>query len=913
MLNLMAHLDIDRMERRSLSRAAELGRFQTFLAQRREAGRSAIRAIGWHGITGRGKSTLRQLLEKDLQARLQDGQSVAYASLSLAECGDLDSVLSIRAQLAHRSRIRFPAFDWAFIRWFQIAHPDADIRQRHGNLFTRTPAKDMHAEGQVSDEILSWMSDIGKDLLGTSLDVGLSLVPSLKLFDATARKGWRKLDAWFQHKAIRDQLRYLETLGNDELRSVLPHLLAFDLARSHAEKRSPDLLVLVLDDAELARARRVVNLPDHSWIEALIANTPGLDAVLLSQQPVALPHLRQVAVDWQELPRFGEEDIRAFLDAWGLDPFNAIEAVHAHGEPLFARLFAEEYGYRDFDSGPRPGLDPTDDVRRNYARQVLAGETPEDVRRLALATFLNEPNRDEYCKAAEHVFGRGAALDWDRLASKPYVRSENGHIDLDQPLWASLQVLFRDTERDLRLAVRDYLASTLRSIRTEGSVGQDTFRPVLVLLKVLDWTDPSSVPLLREVYERHFRTGDFGTVRDLLDEIRREFRKAPGDAERDRDLAAFEHVALWEQFRRLGDHDEACEQAEGLVKIINSRSQRRPGDLMEPIAMMADSVIAGAADARPVARSVMNQQVRGLTGLIERYLWLQLEQRSAALFLAAARNEDPARARALADLDVLTPGARSSIQAIIQGQQLSRLPTLLEEVQRIAQAMEAARSAARGNWLALQGLLWDKDNLIDTLRAFAGLLAQTGRRLCALEDYREIGRGYLKLALELSYQLGTALDDLSVRALAILSEANEAKGPGIREGMVRVEFEGELAESVPDSRRAGRLVATLVDACHERGDWVEVIALCRRFEALVEGWVQRANRDDVAVIYAAYATALFRSGRLEEARWNCAFARQALDGLGPIYVRQPREHQLGQTIRRVVQLERDLGADTPPS
>lgn len=403
-----------------------------------------VRPITWYGPPGFGKSTLRQMLDELLQsARLGNetelNNQVAYASLQVKDGQPVtDKLISIRTQLAHSGGFRFFLFDWAFIRWFRLSHPDASIEQRHPNMFS--------AGGRgAADDILSWLNEIGKDKLGGAVAEqagefvhdSITLVPGLNLLVKYGYKLGVTVKAQWHKKAYRDQIALLDRLSEEELLERLAGLLAADLQAGLNDvrcKHGAASVTILIDGAE-----KLLTAHDHrgaldGWVLDFRKYAPSVFLNLFSRNEEPCPGLDATTV---RLYGFDDEDLRRLAAPLNI-PDECLEVIcrFAFGVPLSARIALSLY--RDHETA----LASSDEesaaalehilMTQGHARVLshvardLSGDTVRDMVFLSGLEHVYDARVREY---GDLVFGSGANVNMDSIINHGLMESiplENG-------------------------------------------------------------------------------------------------------------------------------------------------------------------------------------------------------------------------------------------------------------------------------------------------------------------------------------------------------------------------------------------------------------------------------------------------------------------------------------------------------
>lgn len=850
LLNFMHKLQEDKAPE-EIPRYNEYAAVVAFLDERTPE--DGPRGMGWWGITGRGKTHFRRGVEYDLDKRMKtDG--LAYASVSAAFGDPIDQVLSVRAQLARRSKMRFLLFDWAFIRYFQIVHPDADIRQRHSNLFTRPTGSGSSTpeDGQAADEIVSWLMDLGKDVAGASLEAGLSMVPSFKALQTSLKAGAGRILQRVEKAKIRDQIKLLETLGVEELKSSLPHYLAFDIALERERGKCPDQIVVMVDDADLIPRERVVNLPDHSWLEALMANCPKTDFLLFTRKPVD-GHSTGLKIDWRELPAFPEEAIDKYLKSAAINPFSEITSKKAYGEPLLAKLCAENGTLPDGSQ-----RDELDEVYRAYVEAVLHATPIADRHRAYLISILDGVDKAQYVNFASKVLGPEEVMQWEHVVELPFVVRNGQVVDVVEPLKTALNNTLLVLDSDVLKPLRAHLLDNIMS-ETHRELSSERFGHLVALIEATDWNDPEAVPTLDAVFKRFLRYTHEGTLVDIVDLVQREaarLRVEPGAKSR---VAAMILHWKWEVACRRGEYDIAQDCAAQFYEHMASHKPLPEREIIEAFEMGLEAHVMACTIYYASAQRISS--IKKIASNMESHFWGQVQTRVKPLQGALQQN-DPA----VVNLDRKTENAISKAWEIVDSCQMSELPALIGHLQHIAIEAESAISFADKNYFAMDEVVMDVERALSLLTEFARVFARIGRLFCTLEALRDQGFGYMRLGSTMAYGLSVDLDPMEKKALVLLGEDNDSSSLSFRERMDEIEFEAECAAHFPDGRRLGRQGAAIMESCMRRKHYQRAIDTGARFDRVTGAPFITPDGVDATRIYTYWTNAFYQEGRIEEAR-----------------------------------------------
>ncbi|MFC1428598.1 ATP/GTP-binding protein [Streptacidiphilus sp. N1-12] len=208
--------------------------------------------VCFHGTGGIGKSTLARRIEASLADRDQPAQwpplriaaRVLPIRIDLARAAGADLervVLSLRLAVTVLQR-PMPAFDLAFARYWEQAHPGEDLQDylhRTSSAFAR-----FADAASLPEQLKDTLSDVAQAVAVPGAVVGAAA----RLASAAARAVRERRSTVRALAGCARLADLLEADPDTELLSYLPHLLAYDLAQVHG--KDPVLPVVLLDTFE---------------------------------------------------------------------------------------------------------------------------------------------------------------------------------------------------------------------------------------------------------------------------------------------------------------------------------------------------------------------------------------------------------------------------------------------------------------------------------------------------------------------------------------------------------------------------------------------------------------------------------------------------------------------------------------
>jgi hypothetical protein len=300
------------------------------------------RVLVYHGIGGIGKSRLSRELEA-----LLAGNSAKAAEMDLpadpaklvdsAEhvplCwGRLDfqepqlradaplALFTMRARLAERHGLRFPAFDLAYAEWWTKTNPNVPLAQSDLPFLE---------EGDFLIECAS----IAQDIPGAGL---ITKIPKL------IQKLGQKVQNYRLQQRM-ESLKHLPAMKANEIADYLPVFWAQDLQDEMAQRDRR--VVLFLDTYEALRDGRRAENQRHrldAWVREWVAQLPGVLWVVSGRDKL---YWREVDNDWTGdlthhlVGGLSEPDVRGLLTDSGITD-TRLQGVchHSHGEGRAVRL-----------------------------------------------------------------------------------------------------------------------------------------------------------------------------------------------------------------------------------------------------------------------------------------------------------------------------------------------------------------------------------------------------------------------------------------------------------------------------------------------------------------------------------------------------------------------------------------------
>lgn len=502
----------------------------------------------WTGGPGYGKSTLRMEFEEIVQdMRLGDKaegrQPVKVARATLVVDHDrsmVDHIISLRSQLAGQTGYKFITFDWAFVRWFRLAHPDGDIKQRHPNLFT--------GSGGAADDILGWLDSVGKELAGEALKDSLSLVPGLNLLKKYGDKFTSAAGDWLNRHRNGDELAYIESLGEEGLRNLLPDLLAENLEKGLGAERKKGraAVVVMVDSAEKLVSSQEYKGTSDGWISRFRTYAPSAFITLFSRSE---EHGKALSGEVRALEAMEAWQTHDYLEGFGM-PNLCKEVIFAFscGVPAAVRIgldmYQEHLSGSIAEEGERMRILEHHLATEGYDMvfdQVAKDMSVASIREMIYLCCLKDLDDRRIRRFADAVFGSSTHVDTPRMLRMGMIRPTGIGSNYEVlGLWKGVFLRaeqHRHVRKDVehRLAVAFMDACRGESARAEMESDEDSRRRAFELwgdlLRAVDFIaswEEADLHRWREVIQTLIAAGWAVSANDLMREVGAHIEKEHG-------------------------------------------------------------------------------------------------------------------------------------------------------------------------------------------------------------------------------------------------------------------------------------------------------------------------------------------------------------------------------------------------
>lgn len=424
----------------------------------------------WSGGPGIGKTALRRAFEEELQdfwagdekaspPRL--GKKIAFASLQV-ELDQLmtDQLISIRTQMAATGGYQFFLFDWAFIRWFRLAHPDADIKQRHPNMFS--------AKGRgPADDILSWVNDLGKEKAADMVHDSLGLVPGWNLLYKWGHTFITEAGEWLKRREHEHALKQLDNMSEEKLREYLAVLLGRGIQSGLEKQREsgPAAATLLIDGAEKLIASQEYKGASDGWLSLLKGSAPSLHLSIFSRSDRDIADLGSRLVPLEDL---AESEVDDFLREGMVPPQCADEIKQfGGGSPLGMAIGFEIYqdtvaaleGSEEEKASRLHEALEESGYHRAFAR-MSRDLNSDAIRELLFLCCIGEITKGRIEVLGEKVFGSHTHIDFDRMFRHGILKLEHEEHENSKH---SIPTLFREglMRTDRHFSMRKRIKSQL--------------------------------------------------------------------------------------------------------------------------------------------------------------------------------------------------------------------------------------------------------------------------------------------------------------------------------------------------------------------------------------------------------------------------------------------------------------------
>jgi hypothetical protein len=529
------------------------------------------RTVVWCGSPGMGKSALRKAFsERLMDLRMGDerngrlGKPLALATLQIEMDKSLaDCLISLRTQLAATGGYQFLMFDWAFIRWFKLAHPDADIAQRHPNMFSTKGSG-------AADDILSWINDIGKEHLVEAVHDAVGIVPGLNLIVKYGHRLGGAIGERMRAKKHEPELAHLDSLSEEELFEKLPDLLGDNLQEALTEKRKsgPAAAIIMIDGAEKLQAFEDYRGSGEGWVERLHHSAPSAHLSLFSRSLMALENI-------EDAQRFGisilsEEDARAYIQsAAGVDDHKMQNAiiVFSNMVPLGLRIACDLWN--ETIAGRDASSEEVEEqfLERLFTRgremtfsKIVRDMNTDTINELMLVACIGETTPARIQHLGGRVFGGRVNINMDRLNRHGLVYTlKDGVRALMMDFWRDAflgagrhHVVRKEIQRGLS---RVYLEEcTVEKLQSRHDEARDHFIDLMKAVEFADTWEVEHFALWEPIPHRLIKAGFTDFAHTISEHMKkhREFTQWG-------DLVI--RVDLPDERKMLGEHASACAAA----------------------------------------------------------------------------------------------------------------------------------------------------------------------------------------------------------------------------------------------------------------------------------------------------------------------------------------------------------------
>ena len=325
-----------------------------------------------------------------------------------------EALLSLRLQLAKSGKVRFPAFDTAFARYFVLSSPGVNFRQRHPELFRR-------GESEILGDLVDW-SETG---IAEVVEGAKEVVPGLSLLYKYGSRLTGRAREWWERRG-KTVLKGLDDLRTDELLEKLPTYLGADLC--DAIKAAPSLRpVVILDTYEALWRDRGQRDGDAArradlWVRRLVQDAPGVLFVLVGRDRLRWSEENEEwagIIEDHLLGPLSDTDCASFLKAVPIQeqPICTMIIKGAKGLPFYLDLQVDLY-----EALKNQGETPRPDQFGGTHSQILTrfldhlGEHEAQVLRLAsYPLVLTEAGMNDLAAA---FLGGAAHVNWRGLCER---------------------------------------------------------------------------------------------------------------------------------------------------------------------------------------------------------------------------------------------------------------------------------------------------------------------------------------------------------------------------------------------------------------------------------------------------------------------------------------------------------------
>lgn len=409
--------------------------------------RDEYRILNYSGVGGLGKSALCAEFEKHIRSYPElEVPRLAWAKVNFEEANNrqpTNALLALRFQLAKTGKLRFPAFDTAFARYFALTQAGRDLNNTYPELSSQP--------NNMLQELVALNGDL-RDIPGLGLLLKYTFIAKDKIY----------LEGWLKQRG-NELLQGLDDLAPHQLEAELPKYLGADITdwlEADADRR----VAMLYDTCEALWRDRPIkdDTQADEWLRRLIAETPGVLHVILGRDPLAWAD--RDPAEWRDiiipfpLGILSDDDAENFLKSVPIEEadIRANIVQGARGIPFYLDLQVDQY-----ENCKRGGQTPQADQYGGTQPEILQRFTshlPGDLRRaLVVAACPRWLDEALFLNLCGQFLGGMAAVRLADLTRYSFWTETGGHHYLHAVMRDHLQDDSRKNEAALYQQIHRHL------------------------------------------------------------------------------------------------------------------------------------------------------------------------------------------------------------------------------------------------------------------------------------------------------------------------------------------------------------------------------------------------------------------------------------------------------------------------
>jgi len=349
---------------------------ESFVKSLAEVNNNEYSILSYYGVGGIGKSSLQRHLKSTYLDQSEDN-IYSWVNFDLeAHRAQHKALRTLAQNFKSKFKIKFTAFDIAYVIYWSKAFPDYDIK-KDGLPFLE--------EGSQLSSIVGLFEEAG-GMMGTALGI----------LDYVIKKG----QEFSFDMNVQSELNNLNDLEADEVENKLAIFFAYDI--DTYKKKNPNNKVVIFFDTYEAlwqNQRSEANrLSQDEWIRDFVTELPHVLFIICGREKI---RWEEVDSDWEKdlnqhiLGNLSNEDAKSFLNSCKIINTNIQDEMikNSEGLPYYLDLCVDTF-YQIKDSGNTPTAKDFSEVGKEkiFKRfmKYLSLEEQETLKVLANARFYTK-------------------------------------------------------------------------------------------------------------------------------------------------------------------------------------------------------------------------------------------------------------------------------------------------------------------------------------------------------------------------------------------------------------------------------------------------------------------------------------------------------------------------------------------